>query len=121
MITGNLRSATQEVYTAVTKKDSESALQAFRFSTINLSFLAGAISGGLLTSVIGVKAVWIAVIVLICSVILFSADENENKNLLFEYKDSGIIDKKDSDTINKKDSGTINKKDSGIINKRLSE
>ncbi|BBL65084.1 DUF1275 family protein [Methanosarcina mazei] len=118
MITGNLRSATQEVYTAVTKKDSEPALQAFRFSTINLSFLAGAISGGLLTSVIGVKAVWIAVIVLICSVILFSADENENKNLLFEYKDSGIIDKKDSDTINKKDSGTINKKDSGIINKK---
>lgn len=118
MITGNLRSSTQEVYTAVTKKDSESALQAFRFSTINLSFLAGAISGGLLTSVIGVKAVWIAVIVLICSVILFSADENENKNLLFEYKDSGIIDKKDSDTINKKDSGTINKKDSGIINKK---
>ncbi|MCO5383465.1 MAG: hypothetical protein NHB15_16475 [Methanosarcina barkeri] len=51
-----------------------------RYSTINISFLAGAILGGLLTSFIGVKAVWIAVIVLICSVILFSRDERKNKN-----------------------------------------
>jgi uncharacterized membrane protein YoaK (UPF0700 family) len=80
MITGNLRSAIHEVYAAVTKKDRESALQAVRFSTINLSFLAGAILGGLLTSFIGVKAVWIAVIVLICSVILFSMDEGKNKS-----------------------------------------
>ncbi|MDQ1275458.1 MAG: hypothetical protein QG610_1032, partial [Euryarchaeota archaeon] len=80
MITGNLRSAIHEVYTAVTKKDRKSALQAVRFSTINLSFLVGAISGGLLTSFIGAKAVWIAVIVLICSVILFSADERKSKN-----------------------------------------
>jgi len=80
MITGNLRSAIHEIYTAVTKKDRESALQAVRFSTINLSFLAGAISGGLLTSFIGAKAVWIAAIVLICSVIFFSADEHKSKN-----------------------------------------
>lgn len=79
MITGNLRSAIQEVYTAVTKKDNESALQAVRFSTINLSFLAGAIFGGLLTSFIGVRAVWAAVIVLICSVILFGIDESKNR------------------------------------------
>ena len=80
MITGNLRSAIHEVYAAVTKKDRESALQAVRFSAINLSFLTGAISGGLLTSFIGAKAVWIAVIVLVCSVILFSVDEHKNKN-----------------------------------------
>ncbi len=97
MITGNLRSATQDVCTAVTKKDSESALQAVRFSTINLSFLAGAISGGLLTSVIGAKAVWIAVVVLSFSVILFSKDESKNKNLMLGYKDSGIIDKRFSE------------------------
>lgn len=80
MITGNLRSAIHEVYVAVTKKDRKSALQAVRFSAINLSFLAGAVSGGLLTSIIGAKAVWIAVIVLICSVILFSAEERKIKN-----------------------------------------
>ncbi|KKH96729.1 membrane protein [Methanosarcina sp. 1.H.T.1A.1] len=84
MITGNLRSATQEAYIAFTKKDRESALQAFRYSTINLSFLAGAILGGLLTSFIGVKAVWIAVSVLICSVILFSIDQCKNKKVDIE-------------------------------------
>lgn len=84
MITGNLRSAIHEVYNAVTKKDSESALQAVRFSTINLSFLAGAVLGGLLTSFIGVKAVWVTVIVLICPVILFSVDEHKSKNVHIE-------------------------------------
>jgi uncharacterized membrane protein YoaK (UPF0700 family) len=79
MITGNLRSATQDAYIAFIKRDNESALQAIRYSTINLSFLAGAILGGLLTSFIGVKAVWIAVIVLICSVVLFNS-ERKNKN-----------------------------------------
>ncbi len=84
MITGNLRSAIHEVYNAVTKKDSESALQAVRFSMINLSFLAGAILGGLLTSFIGVKAVWVTVVVLICPVILFSIDEHKSKNAHIE-------------------------------------
>lgn len=78
MVTGNLRSATQEAYIAFTKKDEESARRTVRYSTINLSFLAGAILGGLLTSVIGVKAVWVAVIVLICSIILFN---NERKSM----------------------------------------
>ena len=95
MMTGNLRSATREAYMAFAKKDRESSLRAFRFSTINLSFLAGAIIGGLLTSFIGTKAVWIAVILLICSVILFRAGESKNKNAdIVESKDSGIIDKK---------------------------
>ncbi|AKB50726.1 hypothetical protein MSBRW_1473 [Methanosarcina barkeri str. Wiesmoor] len=77
MVTGNLRSATQEAYIAFTKKDDESACRTVRYTTINLSFLAGAILGGLLTSFIGVKAVWIPVIVLICSIILFN---NERKD-----------------------------------------
>ena len=83
MVTGNLRSATQEAYIAFTKKDYESARKAIRYSTINLSFLAGAILGALLTSFIGVKAVWIAVIVLICSVILFNS-ESKNKSTCIE-------------------------------------
>ncbi len=80
-ITGNLRSATQEAYIAVTRKDYKSAFQAVRFSMVNLSFLVGAILGAGLTSFIGVKAVWIAVIVLICSVILFSIGEPKNTNV----------------------------------------
>jgi len=86
MVTGNLRSATQEAYIAFTKKDDESARRTIRYSTINLSFLAGAILGGLLTSFIGVKAVWIAVIVLICSVVLFSS-ERKDMNANIEIQD----------------------------------
>ncbi len=74
MVTGNLRSATQDAYIAFTKKDNESALRAIRYTTINLSFLAGAVMGGELTSFIGVKAVWVTVVVLICSVVLLSID-----------------------------------------------
>jgi uncharacterized membrane protein YoaK (UPF0700 family) len=77
-ITGNLRSATQEAYIAVTRKDYKSAFQAVRFSMVNLSFLVGAILGGGLTSFIGVKAVWITVVLLICSVILLGVDERKN-------------------------------------------
>lgn len=83
MVTGNLRSATQEAYIAFTKRNNESALRAIRYSTINLSFLAGAVLGGLITSLIGVKAVWIAVIVLICSIILFN-NERKDKNMQIE-------------------------------------
>jgi uncharacterized membrane protein YoaK (UPF0700 family) len=89
-ITGNLRSATQEAYLAVTRKDYKSAFQAVRFSVINLSFLAGAILGGLLTSFIGVKAVWVTVIVLICPVILLSTDEYKSKNVRIDAKGSGV-------------------------------
>jgi uncharacterized membrane protein YoaK (UPF0700 family) len=78
-ITGNLRSATQEAYMAFTKKDYKSAFQAVRFSMVNLSFLVGAILGAGLTSFIGVKAVWITVILLICSVVLLSINEHKNK------------------------------------------
>lgn len=83
MVTGNLRSATQEAYIAFTKKDDESARRTIRYTTINLSFLAGAILGGLLTSFIGVKAVWVAVVVLICSIILFN-NELKSKDAVIE-------------------------------------
>lgn len=79
MITGNLRSATQDAYIAFIKRDNELALRAIRYSTINLSFIAGAVLGGGLTSFIGVKAVWVTVVVLICSVVLLSIDGHEER------------------------------------------
>lgn len=79
MITGNLRSATQKAYIAFTKRDWKSALRAIQYSIVIIAFLAGAISGGLLTSLIGAKAAWVAVIILIGSVILFSIDKRKNK------------------------------------------
>lgn len=76
MITGNLRSASYEAYMAITKKDFQAAARAIRYFTIILSFLFGAFSGGLLISRFGVKAIWAAAFLLICSLILFYIDEN---------------------------------------------
>jgi uncharacterized membrane protein YoaK (UPF0700 family) len=41
--------------------------------------LVGAILGAGLTSFIGAKAVWITVILLVCSVVLLSINEHKNK------------------------------------------
>lgn len=84
MITGNLRSATQEAYIALTSRDYKSAWRAIRYSTINLSFVSGAILGGLLTLFIGAKAVWVAVLVLIFSIALFSVDEHKSMKAVAE-------------------------------------
>ncbi len=77
MCTGNLRSATQASYVAFTKHDHESAGIAVRYFIIILSFVIGAILGGLFTVMIGVKAVWIAAAVLVITVILFNIFEKE--------------------------------------------
>ena len=82
MSTGNLLSASQSAYKAFTKKDREYAIRAIRYFTIIFSFISGAFLGGLLTLHIGVKAIWGAVIVLICAVILFSVSEGKNKHKL---------------------------------------
>lgn len=80
MSTGNLRSASQAVYKAFTQKDYESAVRAIRYFTIIISFMSGAFLGGLLTLIIGVKAIWGAVIVLVCAVILFNIGERKNNH-----------------------------------------
>jgi uncharacterized membrane protein YoaK (UPF0700 family) len=74
MCTGNLRSASQAAYIAFTKKDRESAIKALRYFIIIFSFLFGAFLGALLTLSVGAKAVWGAVIILICSLILLDID-----------------------------------------------
>lgn len=83
MCTGNLRSGSHAAYIAFTKKDRESAIKAIHYFIIIFSFIFGAFFGGMLTSSIGSKAVWCSVVILICSLILFSIDEhkaNANKN-----------------------------------------
>ncbi len=71
MCTGNLRSASQAAYVAFTKQDQESAVVAARYFVIILAFVIGAFLGGLLTAMLGVKAVWIAAAILVIPVILF--------------------------------------------------
>ncbi|MDD3172409.1 MAG: YoaK family protein [Herbinix sp.] len=70
MMTGNLRSFSQAIYKAVTGKDRASAIRAFRYFIIVLSFIIGAIVGGIVTLIFGVKAIWGSVILLLCPVIL---------------------------------------------------
>lgn len=80
MCTGNLRSASRSAYNAFTKKDYASVIHAIRFFTVIFSFLLGAFLGGLLTSMIGPKAIWCAVIILVCTIILFKIAERKTKD-----------------------------------------
>ena len=77
--TGNLRSASCAAYTAITQKDYKSAVRAIRYFIIILSFLLGGFLGGLLTVIIGSKAIWGAATILVFAVILFSIYERKNR------------------------------------------
>lgn len=81
MITGNLRSASHESYIAITKKDFQAGARAIRYFTIILAFLFGAFLGGLLISRFSEKAIWAAVLLLICTLLLFYIDDLRNKGL----------------------------------------
>lgn len=78
MSTGNLRSATQSAYIAITKKDHKSAVKSIRYFTIIFSFIFGGFMGGLLTLIIGVKSIWCAGIILVSAVILFSISKGKS-------------------------------------------
>jgi uncharacterized membrane protein YoaK (UPF0700 family) len=78
MMTGNLRKFSTEAYLAIVKKDHESGTRAVRYLAVILSFIFGAFAGGLLTSKIGVKAVWGVVIILICLVVLIGVDKTKS-------------------------------------------
>jgi len=76
MVTGNLRTASQAAYIAFTKKDHASAITAVRYFTVIFAFLIGAFLGGLATLALGAKAIFGAVFILLCSLILFIIDEH---------------------------------------------
>lgn len=71
MCTGNLRTASREIYIAFTQKNHEAAIRAIRLFIVVLSFLIGSSLGGLLTLIIGVKAIWGAVVILVCAFVLY--------------------------------------------------
>jgi uncharacterized membrane protein YoaK (UPF0700 family) len=79
MCTGNLRSALKSAYEAFTKRDKNSAMKSVRYLIIVFCFVIGAYLCGILTLWIGVKSIWLAVIILIISVSLFSIDEHRFK------------------------------------------
>ena len=81
MSTGNLRSASQAAYIAVTKKDHEAAIRSIRYFTIVIAFIFGGFIGGLMTLRIGVRSIWGAVVVLAAAVILFNTKEYKKENI----------------------------------------
>ena len=77
MSTGNLRSAAQAAFIAITEKDHEAAIRGIRYFTIIFSFIFGAFLGGLLTLSVGEKAIWCSAIVLVFAVILVRIEEQK--------------------------------------------
>ncbi|AND84674.1 DUF1275 domain-containing protein [Clostridium tyrobutyricum] len=79
MCTGNLRSASHEVYIAITQKDHESSLKAIRYFAVIFSFLFGAFWGGFFTINIGDHSIWVVCIVLLfCLISLIISNQIMN-------------------------------------------
>lgn len=77
MSTGNLRSASQALYLAITQKDNDAAIRSIRYFIIILSFLSGALLGGIITSIFGIKAIWCTIMPLIFAVVLVEIEEHK--------------------------------------------
>jgi uncharacterized membrane protein YoaK (UPF0700 family) len=75
MCTGNLRTASQSAYLAITKKDKEASARTIRYVVIIISFLVGASLGGVLTLYIGIKSIWFCSLLLLISKTIFIIDE----------------------------------------------
>ncbi len=75
MSTGNLRSASQALFLAITRKDTVAAIRSIRYFIIILSFFSGALSGGMITSFFGIRAIWIVLVLLIFAIVLMNHEE----------------------------------------------
>lgn len=74
--TGNLRSASEAAYTAYVDKDRQEAKKSIRYFVIILSFVLGAIIGGIFTASMGKKSIWITVVILIIALLQFKIDKH---------------------------------------------
>lgn len=79
MSTGNLRSASKMLYLAITQKDIAAAFRSIRYFIIVLSFFSGALAGGIMTSLFGIRAIWGTIVLLICAVVLIEIEEHKRK------------------------------------------
>lgn len=81
MSTGNLRSASQALYLAITQKDMDAAIRSIRYFMIILSFLSGALIGGIITSLFGIKAIWSTIVLLVFAVVLIHIEEHKENDI----------------------------------------
>ena len=78
MCTGNLRTATQSAYIAITKKNEKAFEKSIRYFKIVGGFLIGGFLGAMMTSYFGVSSIWFASIVLIITVIVVKIDKRKH-------------------------------------------
>lgn len=78
MCTGNLRTATQSAYIAITKKNEKAFEKSIRYFKIVGGFLIGGFLGAMMTSYFGVSSIWFASIVLIVTVIVVKVDKRKH-------------------------------------------
>lgn len=81
MSTGNLRSASQALYLAVTQKDEDAAIRSIRYFAVIFSFFSGALAGGIITSLVGIKAIWSTIVLLIYAAVLIDMEEHRVKKI----------------------------------------
>lgn len=79
MCTGNLRSASEAAYVAFIHKDRKSAVTALRYFAIIFTFVIGAFLGGLLTVKLGVRAIWVSVVILLAAFLLYCMNDRKIK------------------------------------------
>lgn len=82
MCTGNLRSASMAAYAAFTQKDYEAFKKAVHYFIVIFSFLFGTFLGGFLTLSIGVHSIWVAVGILLFSLIALYVNEMSKRAVL---------------------------------------
>ena len=81
MCTGNLRSLTASFFKATSNKDKKSMTIAIRYLSVILFFILGAGLGAILTANFGVKAIFVAVGLLIIAYLMFHYDNYKFKDL----------------------------------------
>ncbi len=81
MHTGNLKYASQAIFTAITKKDRQAAVKAYRYFVIIVTFIIGGFLGGLLTLMFSYRAVWGAMVILAFALVLFLFGERKSKDV----------------------------------------
>ncbi|MFC9995441.1 YoaK family protein [Nocardia sp. NPDC127526] len=81
MATGNLMSLTAGWFQRVVARDRQATTKAASFTLITMSFLLGALLGGVSCLVLGGHAIWVPIVILIATLVLFVIDDRPRPRL----------------------------------------
>lgn len=86
MCTGNLRSATEHLFGAVSRKDGDSLKKSAKYFAIIGFFIIGAIIGAFITNMLDIKAAMIAAAILLLPFLLMFIDTDRMKKRAFKMQ-----------------------------------